>query len=96
MVIFLQSLAIHFCRFFDIFRYYKVRQSNFITKYNRLLLQNVSGITKCDRLYYKVHQILQNLTVITKIYVTISNGLAMVNLLQNLTFLLQLFLKPVF
>ena len=27
---------------------------------------SVSGITKCDRLYYKVHQVLQYVTVIAK------------------------------
>ena len=57
-----------------------MRQSNFITKYARLLLQIASGITKyhrlslqiasditkCDRLYHKVHQALQSVTVITK------------------------------
>ena len=30
--------------------YYKVRQSNFTTKCERLLLQSASGITKCDKL----------------------------------------------
>ena len=44
--------------------YYKVRQSNFITKCDRFLLQSVSCITKYDRLYYKVQQVLQNLRVI--------------------------------
>ena len=96
MIIFLQSLAIHFCRLFNIFTITKCVKVPFFIKYGRLLLQNVPGITKCDRLYYKVHQVLQNLTVIIKIYVTISNGLAMVNLRQSLTFLLQLFIKPVF
>ena len=52
----------------------------FIAKYNRSLLQSASGITKCDRLYckvrqvlqsvtgcyYKVRQVLQSVTVITK------------------------------
>ena len=37
-----------------------------ITKFDRSLLESVSGITKCDRPYYKVRQILQNVTVITK------------------------------
>ena len=58
-----------FCRLFWHISYYKVRQSNFITKCDRLLLQSVtngyhsvtdllqraSGITKCDS-YYKVRR----------------------------------------
>ena len=53
-----------------------MRQSNFITKCDRLLLQSASGITKCDRLllqrapgitkcdglYYKVRQVSQSNT----------------------------------
>ena len=66
IIILLQSVATQFRRF-DIFRiskcdkaillqnatvcYYKVRQV--ITKCDRLLLQRVAGITKCDS-YYKV------------------------------------------
>ena len=38
--------------------------------WDRLLLQSASGIRRCDRLYYKVHQVLQSVTVITKWYVT--------------------------
>ena len=41
-----------------------------IAKFDRLLLQSVSVITKCDRFYYKVHPILQIVTVITKWDVT--------------------------
>ena len=59
-----------FPRLFWHISYYKVRQSNFITKCDRLLLQSASGITKCDRLYYKVRQVLQSVTVITKWGVT--------------------------
>ena len=59
-----------FPRLFWHISYYKVRQSNFITKCYRLLLQSASGITKCDRLYYKVRQVLQSVTVITKWGVT--------------------------
>ena len=84
MIILLQSVAIQFRRLFWNILYYKVRQSNFITKCDRLLLQSassitkcdrlllqsVSGITKCDRLYYKVRQVLQSATVITKWDVT--------------------------
>ena len=33
---------------------------------DRLLLQSASGITKYERLYYKVHQALQSVTVITR------------------------------
>ena len=61
-----------FRRLFWHISYYKVRQSNFITNYDRLflqsasgitkwdrlLLQSASGITKRDRLYYKVRQVL--------------------------------------
>ena len=56
--------------FWDI-SYYKVRQSNFIKKCHRLLLQSASGITKYDRLYYKVRQVLQSMAVITKWDVTV-------------------------
>ena len=80
MIILLQSVTIQFRRFFLYISYYKVRQSNFITKCDRLLLQSASGITKCDRLllqsvsgvskcdrlYYKVRQVLQSVTVVTK------------------------------
>ena len=45
--------------------YYKV-----LTKCDRSLLQSASGITKCDRLFYKVRQVLQSATVITKWDVT--------------------------
>ena len=64
-----------------------MRQSDFITKCDRLLLQialgiakcdrlllqSVSGILKCDRLYYNVCQVLQSTTVITKWDVTQQN-----------------------
>ena len=70
MIILLQSVTIQFRRLFWHISYYKVRQSNFITKCDRLLLQSASGITKCDRLYYKVRQVLQGATVITKWDVT--------------------------
>ena len=46
MIILLQSVTIQFRRLFWHTSYYKVRQSNFITK--------------CDRLYYKVRQVLQS------------------------------------
>ena len=73
-------MAIQFRRLFGHISYYKVQQSNFITKCDRpllqsascitkcdrLLLQSASGITKCDRLYYKMRQVLQSVTVITK------------------------------
>ena len=70
MIILLQSVTIQIRRLFWHISYYKVRQSNFITKCDRLLLQNASGITKCDRIYYKVRQVLQSATVITKRDVT--------------------------
>ena len=70
MIILLQSVTIQFRRLFWHILYYKVRQSNFITKCDRLLLQSASGITKCDRLYYKVRQVLQSVTVVTKWDVT--------------------------
>ena len=70
MIILLQSVTIQIRRLFWHISYYKVRQSNFITKCDRLLLQNASGITKCDRIYYKVRQVLQSATVITKWDVT--------------------------
>ena len=49
----------NFAGFFDIL-YYKVWQSNFITKCDKLLLQSASGITKCDKL------LLQSASGITK------------------------------
>ena len=84
MIILLQSVTIQFRRLFWHILYYKVWQSNFITKYDRLLLQSASGITKCDRLLlqsasgiikcdrlsYKVRQVLQGVTVTTKWDVT--------------------------
>ena len=62
MVILLQSVTYQIRRLFWHISYYKVRQSNFITKCDRLLLQSASGITKCDRLYYKVRQVSQSNT----------------------------------
>ena len=60
------------CGFFDIISHCKVRQSNFITKCHRMLWKSASGITKCDRRYYKVRQVLQSVTVITNWDVTSS------------------------
>ena len=56
---------LNFVGFFDI-SHYNVQQNNFITKCDSLLLQSAPGITKCDRLYYKVRQELRNVRVITK------------------------------
>ena len=100
MIILLQSVTIQFRRLFRHISYYKMRQSNFITKddrlllqgasgitkCDRLLLQSASGVTKCDRLYYKVHQVLQNVTVITKRDVTQLGGLY-----KTLTIVLRVF-----
>ena len=71
MIILLQSVTIQFRRLYWHISYYKMRQSNFITKCDKLLLQSASGITKCDRLYYKVRQVLQSAAVITKWDVTL-------------------------
>ena len=60
MIILLQGVTIQFRRLFLHISYYKLRQSNFITKCDRLLLQSASGITKCDRL------LLQSASGITK------------------------------
>ena len=62
MIFLLQSVTMQFRRLFWHIPYYKVRQSNFITKYDRLLLQSASGIKKYDRLYYKVWRLLQSET----------------------------------
>ena len=70
VIILLQSVTIQFRRLFWHTSYYKVRQSNFITKRDRLSLHSVSGITKCDRLYCKVRQVLRSVTVIAKWNVT--------------------------
>ena len=50
MIILLQSVATQFRRLFCHILYWKVQQSNFITKCGRLLLQSASGITKCEAL----------------------------------------------
>ena len=71
VIILLQNVTMKFRRLFWHISYYKVRQSNFITKCDRLLLQSVLGITKYDRLYYKVRQVLQSVAVITKWDVTV-------------------------
>ena len=55
MIILLRSVTIQFRRLFRHFLYYKLRQSNFIKKCDRLLLQSASGITKCDS-YYRVRR----------------------------------------
>ena len=60
MIILLQSVTNQFRRLFGHISYYKVRQSNFITKCDRLLLQSASGITKYERL------LLQSASGITK------------------------------
>ena len=65
MVILLRSVTIQFRRLFLRISYYKVRQSNFITKCEtdcyykvRQVLQKVTDfITKCVR-YYKARQLL--------------------------------------
>ena len=49
-----------FRRLFWHISYYNVRQKNFITKGDRLLLQSASGITKCDK------RLLQSESGITK------------------------------
>ena len=59
MIILLQSLTMQFYRLFLRISYCKVRQSNFITKYDGLLLkgrQVLQSVTDC---YYKVRQVLQ-------------------------------------
>ena len=60
MIILLQSVTAQFRRIFWHTSYRKVRQSNFITKCDRLLLQSVSSIAERDRRHYKVHQLIQN------------------------------------
>ena len=104
MIILLQSVTIQIRRLFWHTSCYKVRQSNFITKCDRLLLQSTSGIakcdglllqsasgiTKCDGLYYKVCQVLQSATVITKWDVTL---VLQINSLKVLLILKQNFQK---
>ena len=71
IIILLQSVTMQFCRLFWHISYYKVRQSNFITKCDRLLLQSVTnGYYKVWQIYYKGRQVLQSVTVITKWDVT--------------------------
>ena len=69
MIILLQSVTTQFLRLFCHIWYCK-KQQKIIIKCERLLLQSASGITKCDRLYYKVRQAIQSVTVITKRDVT--------------------------
>ena len=74
MIILLQIVIIQVRRLFWHIQYCKVRQSNFIAKCDRLLLQSVSVIIKCDRLYYKIRQVLESTTDMTKWDVTFVNG----------------------
>ena len=55
MIILLQSVTIQVLKLFRHILYYKVQQSSFITKCDRLLLQSASIITKCGS-YYKVRR----------------------------------------
>ena len=64
MIILLQSVTIQFDRSF--WHYYIVWKSSFFIKCDRVLLLSASGITKCDRIYCKVNQVLQSVTIITK------------------------------
>ena len=67
MIILLQSVTVQFCRLFGHISYYKVRQSNFVTKCGRLLLQVCQVLKSVTDCYYKVHQVLQTVTnLITK------------------------------
>ena len=59
MIILLQSVTIQFGRRFSHISYDKLRQSNFITKCDRLLLESASGTAKSNRIYYKMLQVLQ-------------------------------------
>ena len=65
MNILFQSVTIQFRRLFWHISYLKVRQSDFITKCDRQLLQSSSATTKCYRLYYKVRQVLQSVSQTT-------------------------------
>ena len=56
------SVTIQFRRLFGHILYYKVRQSNFITKCDRLLLQVRQVLKSVTDCYYKVHQVLQTVT----------------------------------
>ena len=71
MIILLQSVIIQIRRLFWHTSCYKVRQSNFMRKCDRLLLQSTSGIAKCDRLLLQIRQVLQSATVIAKWNVTL-------------------------
>ena len=48
--------------------YYKVRQL-FYYKVRQALLQSATGITKCDKCYYKVWQVLQSATLLQSVTV---------------------------
>ena len=65
MIILLQSVKTDFRRLFWQISYDKVQQNNFIIKCDKLWLRSVSDITKCSRLYYKMCQVLQSVTVVT-------------------------------
>ena len=62
VIILLQSVAIQIRRLFWHISYYKVRQSNFIRKCDRLLLQSASGLQSLTDGYCKVRQVLQSVT----------------------------------
>ena len=62
----------NFAGFFDIFRITKCGKVILLQSV-RLLLKSASYIRNCDRLYYKVRQVLQGVTVITKWDVTKAN-----------------------
>ena len=48
--------------------YYKLRQL-FYYKVRPALLQSATGITKCDKCYYKVRQVLQSATLLQSVTV---------------------------
>ena len=66
MIVLLQSVTTQFRRLFWHTSYCKMQQSNFVTKCDKLVLRSALGITTSDRLYYKVCQVLQSVTIITK------------------------------
>ena len=65
MIILLQSVTMQFCRLFSHILYYKVRQRNFVRKFDKLyykvgqVLQSVADFITKSVSYYKVWQLLQ-------------------------------------
>ena len=72
MISLLECVTTFYVGFFDRFvvvncsKVILLQSASGITKWDKLLLQKVAGIAKCDRFYYKLGKVLQSVKVITK------------------------------